>query len=61
MGRPCFTFYLRPQIIQAVEDDPSDRDQFVNAAAVLALRPKRVSRQRVSRRAFVFSSFGTVV
>src|SRR5713101_5349766 len=39
MGRPCFTFYLRPQIIQAVEDDPSDRDQFVNAAAVLALRP----------------------
>jgi hypothetical protein len=39
MGRPCFSFYLRPQIIQAVEDDPSDRDQFVNAAAVLALRP----------------------
>src|SRR5712691_11551653 len=39
MGRPCFTFYLLPQIIQAVEDDPSDRDQFVNTAAVLALRP----------------------
>jgi len=29
MGRPCFTFYLRPQIIQAVENDPSDRDELV--------------------------------
>jgi len=52
MGRPCFSFYLRPQIIQAVEDDPSDRDQFVNAAAVLASGPTRVSPQRVSHRAF---------
>jgi len=57
MGRPCFTFYLGLQIIQAVEDDPSDREQFVNAAAPNnGALSRRCDKQRMLERQVALAS-----